>query len=144
MRVVRGISFRSLTVAFGVAVAVALVATPIYVLLATAQFTLRSFWDFGDVVPAARSSGFGRDFLDLELVLALFAVAAAIALYVDRPEREQRSVAELLALPAALAAGVAMLLLPHSPATPARSRRAGSRCRSTRPTSPQPRSGSAA
>jgi len=112
VRVVRGISFRSLTVAFGVAVAVALVATPIYVLLATAQFTLRSFWDFGDVVPAARSSAFGRDFLDLELVLALFAVAAAIALYVDRPEREQRSVTELLALPAALAAGVAMLLLP--------------------------------
>jgi len=112
VRVVRGISFRSLTVAFGVAVAVALVATPIYVLLATAQFTLRSFWDFGDVVPAARSSAFGRDFLDLELVLALFAVAAAITLYVDRPEREQRSVTELLALPAALAAGVAMLLLP--------------------------------
>jgi copper transport protein len=112
VRVVRGISLRSLTVAFAVAVAVALVATPIYVLLATAQFTLRSFWDFGDVVPAARSSGFGRDFLDLELVLGLFAVAAAVALYVDRPEREQRSVAELLALPAALAAGVAMLLLP--------------------------------
>ncbi len=112
VRIVRGISLRSLTVAFGVAVAVALVATPIYVLLATAQFTLRSFWDFGDVVPAARSSAFGRDFLDLELVLALFAVAAAIALYVDRPEREQRSVTELLALPAALAAGVAMLLLP--------------------------------
>jgi copper transport protein len=112
VRVVRGCSLRSLNVAFGVAVAVALVATPIYVLLATAQFTLRSFWDFGDVVPAARSSAFGRDFLDLELVLALFAAAAAIALYVDRPEREQRSVAELLALPAALAAGVAMLLLP--------------------------------
>jgi copper transport protein len=112
VRVVRGISLRPLTVAFGVAVAVALVATPIYVLLATAQFTLRSFWDFGDVVPAARSSAFGRDFLDLELVLALFAVAAAIALYVDRPEREQRSVTELLALPAALATGVAMLLLP--------------------------------
>jgi copper transport protein len=112
VRVVRGISLRPLTVAFGVAVAVALVATPIYVLLATAQFTLRSFWDFGDVVPAARSSAFGRDFLDLELVLALFAVAAAIALYVDRPEREQRSVTELLALPAALATGVAMVLLP--------------------------------
>jgi copper transport protein len=109
---VRGISLRSLNIAFGVAVAVALVAIPVYVLFATAEFTLRSVWDLGDILPAARASGFGKDFLDLELVLALFAVAAAAALWVDRPEREQRSVAELLALPAALAAGVATLLLP--------------------------------
>ncbi|MFL5921847.1 MAG: copper resistance CopC/CopD family protein [Gaiellaceae bacterium] len=111
-RAVRGCSLRSLNVAFAVAVGVALVAIPIYVLLATAQFTLRSFWDLGNVVPAARSSGFGRDFLDLEVVLALFGSTAAAAIYVDRPEREQRSVAELLALPAALAAGIAVLLLP--------------------------------
>jgi copper transport protein len=112
VRAVRGSSLRPLTIAFGTAVAVALVAIPVYVLLATAQFTLRSVWDLGDIVPAARSSGFGRDFLDLELVLALFAVAAAAALAVDRPERERRSVVELLALPAALAAGAATLLLP--------------------------------
>ena len=112
VRAVPGCSLRPLNAAFAVAVVVALVATPIYVLLATAQFTLRSFWDLADVVPAARSSGFGRDFLDLELVLALFAVAAAAALFVDRPERSQRSVAELLALPAALASGAAALLLP--------------------------------
>jgi copper transport protein len=112
VRVVRGCSLRPLTLAFGIAVAAALVATPIYVLLATAQFTLRSAWDLGATVPLARASGFGRDFLDLELVLALFAVAAGAALFVDRPEREQRSVAELLALPAALAAGAATLLLP--------------------------------
>jgi copper transport protein len=111
-RAVRGCRLRPLNVAFAVAVAVALVAIPVYVLLATAQFTLRSVWDLGDIVPAARSSGFGRDFLDLELVLALFAAAAAVALWVDWPEREQRSVAELLALPAALAAGAATLLLP--------------------------------
>jgi len=112
VRVVRGCSLRALNVAFGVALAAALVATPIYVLLATAQFSLRSFWDFGNVVPAARSSSFGEDFLDLEVVLALFGVAAAIALFVDRPEREQRSIVELLALPSALAAGVAALVLP--------------------------------
>jgi copper transport protein len=112
VRAVRGCSLRSLTIAFGAAVAVALVAIPVYVLLATAQFTLRSFWDFGDIVPAARSSGFGRDFLDLELVLVLFAVAAAAAFAVDRPERERRSVVELLALPAALAAGASTLVLP--------------------------------
>jgi copper transport protein len=112
VRIVRGCSLRTLNIAFGVALAVALVATPIYVLLATAQFTLRSFWDFGNVVPAARSSDFGRDFLDLELVLALFGLAGAIALFVDRPERERRSVVELLALPSALAAGAALLVLP--------------------------------
>ena len=112
VRVVRGCSLRSLSIAFAVALGVALVATPIYALLATAQFTLRSFWDFGDIIPAVRSSGFGEDFLDLELVLGLFAIAAIAALVVDRPEREQRSVAELLALPAALAAGLAALVLP--------------------------------
>jgi len=112
VRAVRGCSLRPLTIAFGVAVAAALVAIPVYVLLATAEFTLRSWWDLGGILPAARSSGFGRDFLDLELVLALFAVAAGIALWVDRPEREQRSVVELLALPSALAAGASTLLLP--------------------------------
>jgi copper transport protein len=112
VRVVRGCSLRVLNVAFGVALAAALVATPVYVLLSTAQFTLRSFWDFGDVVPAARSSSFGRDFLDLELALVLFGAAGAAALFVDRPEREVRSVAELFALPAALAAGAAALVLP--------------------------------
>ncbi|HSD77272.1 MAG TPA: copper resistance protein CopC [Solirubrobacteraceae bacterium] len=112
VRAVPGCSLRAVNIAFAVAVALALVATPVYVLLATAQFTLRSFWDLADVVPSARSSGFGRDFLDLELVLALFAAAAAVALFVDRPDRERRSVAELLALPAALASGAAALLLP--------------------------------
>jgi copper transport protein len=112
VRVVRGCSLRSLNIAFAVALGVALVATPVYALLATAQFTLRSFWDFGGVVPAVRSSGFGEDFLDLELVLGLFAIAAIAALVVDRPEREQRSVSELLALPAALVAGLAALVLP--------------------------------
>ena len=111
-RAVPGCSLRPLNVAFGVALAVALVAVPVYVLLATAQFTLRSAWNLADVVPVARASGFGRDFLDLELVLGLFAIAAVAALWVDRPERERRSVAELIATPAALAAGAAALLLP--------------------------------
>jgi copper transport protein len=111
-RVVRGTSLRALNVAFAVAVGLALVLIPVYAVLTTAQFTLRSAWDLGAILPVARDSGFGRDWIDLELVLALFAVAAAGALFVDRPEREHRSVVELLALPAALAAGVAALLLP--------------------------------
>jgi copper transport protein len=111
-RVVSGTSLRALNVAFAVAVAVSLIVVPVYVVVATAQFTLRSAFDLGAIVPVVRDSGFGRDFLDLEVVFALFALAGGAALYVDRPEREQRSVAELLALPSALAAGVATLLLP--------------------------------
>jgi copper transport protein len=97
-RVVRGTSLRALNIAVAIALAVALVAIPVYVLLATAEFTLRSVWDLGAIVPVARDSGFGRDWLDLELVLALYAVAAGAALFLDRPEREHRSVVELLAL----------------------------------------------
>ncbi len=111
-RAVRGTSLRALNIAVAITLAVALVAIPVYVLLATAEFTLRSVWDLGAIVPVARDSGFGRDWLDLELVLALFAVGAGAALFLDRPEREHRSVVELLALPAALATGVAALLLP--------------------------------
>jgi copper transport protein len=111
-RRVGGISLRGISVALGVALLVALVATPIYVLFATAQFSLRSVFDLGAIVPLARDSAFGRDYLDLELVLALFAVAAGIALAFDRPERPQRSVVELLSLWAALGAGAAALVLP--------------------------------
>jgi copper transport protein len=103
---------RALTGAFWAALLVALIAVPIYVLLATSEFALRSFWSFGTLIPLLRTSAFGHGYLDLELVLALFAGAAGVALWVDRPERERRSVAELLALcGAALAAG-AVLLVP--------------------------------
>ena len=112
VRAVPNCSLRALSVAFWVALLAALVATPVYVVLATAQFSLRSALDLGAIVPLARASSFGRDYLDLELVLALFGVAAAAALWLDRPERPQRSVVELLALPAALAAGAAALVLP--------------------------------
>jgi copper transport protein len=103
---------RALTVAFWVALVVALVAVPVYALLATAEFAVRSFWSFGALVPLLRTSAFGRGYLDLELLLALFAVAAGVALWVDRPDRERRSVAELLALSGAALAAGAVLLAP--------------------------------
>lgn len=109
VRPLRG-SPRALTAAFWTALVVALVAVPIYALLATSEFAVRSFWSFGSLVPLLRTSAFGRGYLDLELLLALFAVAAVVALWVDRPERDRRSVAELLALcGAALAAGAVLL-----------------------------------
>ena len=58
------------TLAFTAALVVALVATPVYLLLATAKFALRSAWDVGALVPLMRASAFGRGYLDFELVLA--------------------------------------------------------------------------
>jgi copper transport protein len=103
---------RPVSVTFGVASVVALVAIPIYVLMATAQFALRSTFALGTLVPELRASAFGRSMLDLELVFALFVVAAGLALWIDRPEREQRSIAEILSLVGAFAAAGAGLLVP--------------------------------
>jgi copper transport protein len=112
VRRVRGATLRPVAIAFGMAMAVALIATPIYVELSTAQFSRRSFFDFGDVVPLVRASSFGRSYVDLELVLVLFAIAALLAIALERPERRERSVAELLALDGAIVAGAAALLVP--------------------------------
>lgn len=115
---------RRVTVAFGIAAVVALVATPIYVLLATAQFALRSFWSFGALVPLMDVSQFGRGYLRLEELFALFAGAAAVAIWLDRPERGRRSVAALMSLWGAVLAAGAVLLVPgaagHAAQTPPR------------------------
>ncbi|MDE3190662.1 MAG: copper resistance protein CopC [Acidobacteriota bacterium] len=116
-----GDRLRRVTVAFGIASAVALVATPAYVLLATAQFASRSFWSFGALVPLMDVSAFGRGYLRLEELFALFAGAAAIAVRLDRP---RRPVAALVALSGALLAAGAVLLVPgaagHAAQTPPR------------------------
>jgi copper transport protein len=103
---------RALTTVMLVAIAAALVATPVYVLLSTAQFALRPWSDVGAVIPVVRDSVLGRAYLDLEAMMVLFAVAAAAALVTDPPGRRQRSVAALLALAGALAAAAAMMLVP--------------------------------
>ena len=112
VRLVQGSSLRALTWALWISLAVALAATPIYVLLATAQFASRSFFDFENVIPLAWDSAFGRGFLILEGCLALFAAAAVVTVWVDRPERPQRSVAELLAVAGGVGAAAACLLVP--------------------------------
>ena len=103
---------RAVSLAFGVAAVVALVAIPVYVLMATADFALRSTFELGALVPLLRDSAFGRGYLDLELAFGLFVVAAALALWIDRPERERRSVAELLSVGGAFAGAAAVLLVP--------------------------------
>jgi copper transport protein len=112
VRPVREARLRAVSIAFFVAAAVALVATPVYVVIATADFSLRSAFDLGALFPLLRDSAFGRGYLDLELVFALFVVAAGLAIWIDRPERPQRSIAELLALTGALGGAGAVLLIP--------------------------------
>jgi copper transport protein len=124
VRRVAGTRLRAVSIAFGVAVVLGLLATPVYVVMATAEFALRSSFDLGNVLPLVRDSAFGRGFLDLELTFALFAIAAGLALWVDRSDRERRSVAEMLATSGALLAAGATLLVPglsgHAAQTSAR------------------------
>ncbi|MGZ8706595.1 MAG: copper resistance protein CopC [Gaiellaceae bacterium] len=112
VRRVSGTRLDAVSVAFGIAAVIALIATPVYVVMATAQFALRSVFDFGNVLPLVRDSAFGRGLLELELTFALFVLAAALALWVDRPERARRSIAELLSSVGALLAAGATLLVP--------------------------------
>jgi copper transport protein len=112
LRRVEGTTLRPVSVAFAIASAVAFAAIPVYLLLETAQFALRSALSVGTLVPLVRTSAFGRGFVDLWLCFALFVLAAGVALWVDRPERERRSVAELVAGFAAFAAAGAVLLVP--------------------------------
>jgi copper transport protein len=82
------------------------------VLVATADFALRSFFAFGAIVPLVHASAFGRGYLDLWLCFALFVVAAGVAIRIDRPDRDRRSVAELLAAVGATLAAAATVLVP--------------------------------
>ena len=70
-------------------------------------------------MPLFRVTAFGRGYVDLEICFALFCVAAWLALWLDRPEREQRSIAELLSALGALAAAAAVLAIPGASGHPA-------------------------
>jgi copper transport protein len=111
-RVVRGASLRGVNRALALALALAIVIVPVYLDMATAQFALRSAFDLGNVIPLMGTSAFGRGYLDLELILLCLALAASVAVWLDRPQRAQRSVAELLAMTGALASVAALLVVP--------------------------------
>ena len=112
LRRVSGTSLRPLTIAFAVVAGLGLVAVPAYLEEAVAIDSLRSFWSVTAVVPLWRLTAFGRGYVDVELCFALFVLAAAVAIWTDRPEREGRSVAGLLALSGAFAGAAAVLVLP--------------------------------
>ena len=103
---------RGLDVALVIAVIAGLLAIPLYILVTTAEFAQAGVLDLGTTVPLIRDSALGRALEDMELVLLLFGVAALIVVRLDRPDREQRSVAELLALIGALIAAAALLVIP--------------------------------
>ncbi|MEP6642730.1 MAG: copper resistance protein CopC, partial [Gaiellales bacterium] len=112
VRRVEGTSLRAVTIAWCIAAAVSLVAIPVYLDVDTAVDSLRSVFAVGSLVPLFRVTAFGRAYIDLEICVALFGAAGAIALWVDRPQREHRSIAEIFALMGALAAAGSVLLIP--------------------------------
>ncbi|MDQ6836348.1 MAG: CopD family protein, partial [Actinomycetota bacterium] len=107
-----GTSLRPLTIAFMAVSVLGLIAIPVYLDFAVANDSLRSVFDLGALVPLYRVTAFGRGYVDLEVCFALFCVAAWIALWLDRPDRPRRSVAELGAGGGAALAGAAVLLIP--------------------------------
>jgi len=112
VRRVEGTSLRSVSIAMVVFSVLGLLAIPVYLDIATAIDSLRSAFAVGTLVPLFRVTAFGRGYVDMELCFALFCVAAWIAVWVDRPRREHRSIAELMATGGALAAAAAVLVLP--------------------------------
>jgi copper transport protein len=112
IRRVEETNLHALSVAFVAASVVALISIPVYLEESTAVDSLRSFFAVGALVPLWRTTAFGRGYLDMELALVLFCVAAWIALWVDRPQQPRRSVASLLALTGAFGAAAAVLVFP--------------------------------
>ncbi|MGB9186162.1 MAG: copper resistance protein CopC [Solirubrobacteraceae bacterium] len=105
-------TLRPVSRAFVIASVVGLLAIPVYLDFATAIDSLRSMFDLGALVPLFRVTAFGRGYVDMTICFALFCVAAWIALWLDQPEREHRSVAEIISITGALLAAIAVLLIP--------------------------------
>jgi copper transport protein len=112
IRRVPGVNLRAVSTAFVIASVLGLVAIPAYLDFATANDSLRSAFNLGALVPLFGVTAFGRAILKLELCFALFCLAAWVTLWVDRPERERRSLAELVATFGALLAACAVLVVP--------------------------------
>jgi copper transport protein len=103
---------RPLSLAFVVSSIVGLIAIPVYLDFSTANDSLRSVFDLSALLPLFRATAFNRAILDLELCFVLFCLAGWVALWIDRPDRAVRSVAELSAGVGAVLAAAAVLVLP--------------------------------
>src|SRR5262245_1783245 len=78
IRRVDGTNLRAVSIAFFAAAALGLIAIPVYLDVATAEFSLRSAFDLGAVVPLVHASAFGRRYIDLWIRFALFVAARAV------------------------------------------------------------------
>jgi copper transport protein len=112
VRRVPDVSLRPISIAMIVTAIIGLIAIPVYLDFAVANDSLRSVWDLGTLVPLFRVTAFGRAYVDLELCFALFCLAGFVALWVDRPQRPARSIAELAAGLGAALAAVGVLFVP--------------------------------
>jgi copper transport protein len=112
VRRIEGVSLHAVSVAFVVASTLGLVAIPVYLDFSVANDSLRSVFDLGALVPLFRVTAFGRAIVDLWICFGLFCLTGWIALWVDRPQREQRSIAELIATVAVVIAAAAVLVIP--------------------------------
>ena len=119
IRRVEGTTLRALSVACVASSVLGLIAIPVYLDFSVANDSLRSVFDLSALVPLYRVTAFGRAILDFEICFALFCVAAWTALWVDRPEREHRSIAALASLTGALLAAAAALIIPGAAGHPA-------------------------
>ena len=111
-RRVPDVPLRAVSTAFVTVSIVGLIAIPVYLDFSIANDSLRSVFDVGALVPLYGVTAFGRGILKLEVCFALFSLAGWVALWVDRPERERRSLAELAAGLGALLAAPAVLVIP--------------------------------
>ena len=109
---VEGSSLRKVSLAFVIMSILGLIAIPVYLDIATSVDSLRSAFAVGALVPLFRVTAFGRAYVDLEICFALFCAAAWIAIWLDRPRNQQRTIAELGALVGAFLAAAAVLLIP--------------------------------
>jgi copper transport protein len=112
IRRVEGTSLKAVSVAFVAASVVGLIAIPVYLDFSVANDSLRSVFDLGALVPLYRVTAFGRALVDFEVCFALFCLAAWTSLWVDRPQRERRSIAELASVTGALLGAAAALVIP--------------------------------
>ena len=119
IRRVERTTLRAVSVACVASSVVGLIAIPVYLDFSVANDSLRSVFDLSSLVPLYRVTAFGRAIVDFEICFALFCVAAWIALWVDQPQRHDRSMAELASLTGALAAAVGVLIVPGAAGHPA-------------------------
>ena len=111
-RRVPGASLRPVSIAFVTASVVGVIAIPVYLDFAIANDSLRSVFDISALVPLFRVTAFGRGYADMTLCFGLFCVAGWVSLWLDHPEREGRSIAEIVAQTGAVAAAAATLIIP--------------------------------